>query len=111
MSVKPDPLTLAEFIAWEQRAPEAHVEVLSESTAGIDGTDKLDEYQTIDELEEYVLVDSRKRSVRIYRRDGEKLATEPPVISGTVELRSLDQTMSLDDLYEDVAFERVQRSS
>ena len=190
MSVKPDPLTLAEFIAWEERQPTKHefrdgavyamagatddhnqivanlmalirpkvrggpcrvyandmmlvtrypgsrypdlfvtcdprdaddrrkkrhpkliIEVLSESTAGVDSTDKLDEYQTVDELEEYVLVDSRKRSVRIYRRDGEKLATEPPVMSGTVELHSLDQTMSLDDLYEDVAFERVQRSS
>ena len=190
MSVNPDPLTLAEFIAWEERQPSKHefrdgsvyamagatddhnqivanlmaiirpllrggpcrvyandmmlvteypgsrypdllvtcdgrdamdrrkkhhpkliIEVLSESTSGVDATDKLDEYQTIAALEEYVLVDSRKPSVRIYRRNGAKLETESPIISGTIELRSLDAKISLVDIYEDVALARAQSPS
>ena len=59
-------------------------------------------------LEEYALVDSRKSLVRIYRRNGKKLETEPPVISGTIRLQSLDVTVSLADIYEDVAFAPAQ---
>ncbi|GAC1312163.1 MAG: Uma2 family endonuclease [Vulcanimicrobiaceae bacterium] len=80
------------------------VEVLSESTAGVDAGDKLEEYQTIAELEEYVLVDSRKVSVRLYRRNGEKLETDPPIISGAIELASLRLAVPIADLYEDVAW-------
>ena len=90
-----------------KRYPKLIIEVLSESTAAIDATEKLDEYQTIGELEEYVLVDSRRISVRVYRRNGEKLETGPATISGAVEIRSLGLSISLADIYEDVSFERL----
>jgi Uma2 family endonuclease len=94
--------------ALTKRYPKLIVEVLSQSTAEIDATDKLDEYQTILELEEYVLIDSRKRSIRIYRRNGNDLSTGPAVISGNVSLRSLgEMVISLDDIYEDVDFDRT----
>ncbi len=93
----------------KKRYPKLIIEVLSESTAGVDATDKLDEYQTITTLEEYVLVDSRKSLVRIYRRNRNNLETSPPVICGTVELQSLDLIILLDDIYEDVDFEGASR--
>jgi Uma2 family endonuclease len=173
MSVDPRPLTLAEFLAWEERQPTKHefrsgavfamggaaddhgqiitnliayandikvvtnfpgsryadvlvtcdqrdaldrlvkrhpkliIEVLSSSTAAVDANEKLDEYQTIAKLEEYVLIDSRKASVRIYDRNGEKLETGPAIVSGAIELQSLNISIALSDIYEDVTFERL----
>ena len=93
-----------------KRHPKLIIEVVSERTASVDTGDKLDEYQTIPELEEYVLIDSRKPSVRVYRRDGTMLKTEPATISGSIELRSLGLWLSLDDIYEDVDFARPART-
>jgi Uma2 family endonuclease len=90
-----------------KRHPKLIIEVLSSSTAAVDANEKLDEYQTIAELEEYVLIDSRKASVRIYRRNGEKLETAPAIISGAIELQSLNLSIALSDIYEDVNFERL----
>jgi Uma2 family endonuclease len=94
-----------------KRNPKLIIEVLSQTTAAVDASDKLDEYQTIQALEEYVLVDSRKPSVRIYRRSGELLETGPAIISGDVYLVSLDLTISLHAVYEDVDFARVARET
>ena len=90
-----------------KRHPKLIIEVLSDSTAAVDTNEKLDEYQTIGELEEYVLVDSRRISVRVYRRNGDKFETSPATISGAIELRSLGLSISLADIYEDVSFERL----
>ncbi len=89
-----------------KRHPKLIIEVLSAGTASVDTGDKLDEYQTIPELEEYVLIDSRKPSVRIYRREGDTLRTDPATITGTIELRSIGLILSLSDIYEDVDFQR-----
>ena len=58
------------------------IEVLSSSMEAVDKGDKLDEYQTIGERQEYALIDSRKPYVRIYRRNGEKLETGLPANGG-----------------------------
>jgi Uma2 family endonuclease len=87
-----------------KRHPKLLIEVLSKTTAAVDSGDKLDEYETIAELEEYVLIDSRKPSVRIYRRNGRKLETEPATVSGLIELRSIGLAISFAEIYEDVDF-------
>jgi Uma2 family endonuclease len=69
-----------------KRHPKLIAEVLSASTAQIDTAEKLDEYQTIPELEEYVLIDSRRRSIRIYRRKGALFETAPVYTAGHVDL-------------------------
>jgi Uma2 family endonuclease len=84
--------------------PKLVIEVLSESTAAVDMGDKLDEYLTIETLEEYVLIDSRKPLVRTYRRAGRTFETYPATISGIVEFRSLGISVTVADLYEDVEF-------
>jgi hypothetical protein len=45
--------------------------------------------------------------VRIYRRSGDKLETDPATVSGVIELRSLRITVPLGAIYEDVSFEPV----
>ena len=90
-----------------KRHPKLIIEVLSPGTAAVDASDKLDEYQTISELEEYVLIDSRKVSARVYRRAGNQLTTGPAVVADDLELRSLGMSISLADIYEDVAFDRL----
>lgn len=47
-----------------KRHPKLIIEVFSRTTAAIDTIDKLDEYETIAQLEEYMLVDSRRRGAR-----------------------------------------------
>jgi Uma2 family endonuclease len=85
--------------------PKLIIEVLSSSTEAVDKGDKLDEYQTIAELQEYVLIDSRKPYVRIYRRNGEKLETAPPANHGRITLESLNLILAFEEIYEDVEFE------
>ncbi len=87
-----------------KRYPTIIVEVLSQSSVTVDAGDKLDEYETIAELEQYILVDSRKRHVGTYRRTGNKLEVEAATNAGFIVLGPLAFTLSLDEIYEDVDF-------
>ena len=90
-----------------KKYPRLVIEVLSQTTFGVDASEKLDEYQTIETLEEYVLVDSRKPSIRTYRRSGEIFETGPSVVSGDLRLESIKLTLPLSIIYEDVDFARI----
>jgi Uma2 family endonuclease len=92
-----------------KRHPKILIEVLSKKTASVDKADKLDEYETIAELEEYVMIDSLKPHVRIYRRNVNKLETEPAAVAGFVDLRSIDLRMSFEEIYEDVLFPQSEK--
>lgn len=94
-----------------KRYPKLIIEVLSESTAAVDAADKLDEYQTIDALEAYVLVDSRKASIRIYRRNSAgAMETGPSVVVGPFDLASLGLIVDVAEIYEDVDLTQASRS-
>jgi len=82
------------------RYPKLLIEVLSKSTASLDRTAKLHEYRSIETLEEYVLVDSRKRWAQTNVRvpSGERIASLP-IESGSITLTSIGLTIDLDDLY------------
>ena len=82
------------------RDPRLIIEVLSESTAAVDQAEKLDEYGSIDTLDEYVLVDSRRRWCAAYRRENGVLRSSLPTQGGPLELKSLGLTLDLDELYE-----------
>jgi len=62
------------------RHPRLVIEILSPATATDDTTDKLDAYQSIPELTHYVVIDSRRRAIRLYERmsDG-SFATRGPL--------------------------------
>jgi Uma2 family endonuclease len=93
-----------------KRHPKVIIEVLSKTTAAVDTNDKLDEYETIAELDEYVLIDSRKPSVRIQRRNEKKLETESAAVAGIITLLSIGVTILFDDIYEDVTFSQADSS-
>ena len=79
--------------------PKLLIEVLSESTAHVDRGPKLREYTTIDTLEEYFLIDSRRRWAAAYRRENGWVMSEP-VSAGPFELASLGLTLDLDTFFE-----------
>jgi Uma2 family endonuclease len=82
--------------------PKLIVEVLSESTASVDRGDKLDEYRSLESLEEYVLIDSRRCWAEAYRRADAGWVIAPPVSRGRLLLSSLGIQLDLDDLYANV---------
>ncbi len=84
--------------------PKLIIEVLSESTEAFDRGDKFNDYQTLESLEEYVLVNTKHQRVEIFRRHkkgGWYFETYTPS-EVTFTLQSLNLTLSLVDVYEDV---------
>ncbi|MCL6755246.1 Uma2 family endonuclease [Nostoc sp. CCCryo 231-06] len=92
-----------------KRFPKLIIEVLSESTEGFDRGDKFNDYQTLDSLEEYVLVNSKHQRVETFRRNEQGLwvlQTYTPD-DQTFELKSINLTASFIDLYENVELEAI----
>ncbi|MBF2075129.1 MAG: Uma2 family endonuclease [Synechococcales cyanobacterium C42_A2020_086] len=90
-----------------KRFPCLIVEVLSDSTEAFDRGDKFIHYQTLDSLQEYVLVNTRQQRVECFRRSdaGQWLWQSYTSAEGTVQFISLNWTAPLSDLYEDVTLE------
>jgi Uma2 family endonuclease len=84
------------------RFPKLIVEVLSPGTSSVDRGDKFEEYRRIPTLEEYVIIDSTRVLVEIFRRadDGWRLKEYGP--GGIFRLESIPLEIRVDDLYEDV---------
>jgi Uma2 family endonuclease len=82
------------------KEPKLIIEVLSNSTSRKDRFKKRQAYQQIESLEEYVLVSQEIRHVEIYRRleDWQTFIH----ISGKVELRSVDFSLDIDELYASI---------
>jgi Uma2 family endonuclease len=86
------------------RYPRLIVEVLSPSTRDTDLVSKVELYRAIDSVVEYLILDSQTRFARLYRRNDlypDQLSMLPDRIAGTIELQSIDLSVSLDDLYAD----------
>lgn len=82
--------------------PTVVIEVLSESTARYDKTDKFEYYRSLPSVQEIVFVAQHRRSVELYRRQngGWMLfditdETDP----ATLHLLSVEASITLDDLY------------
>lgn len=83
-------------------------EVLSPSTADDDqGTKRLD-YQDLPSLQEYLLLDSRRRAATIYRRAGGDWTVHDLGAGDTLRLTSIGLALPLDALYADVDLDRIE---
>ncbi len=83
--------------------PSVIMEVLSPSTEAYDRGRKFEFYRTCPTLQEYVLISSQWQALDVYRRASEKLWTLYPYGPGDqITLHSLDISLSLDNLYENV---------
>jgi Uma2 family endonuclease len=89
-----------------KRFPCLIIEVLSDSTESFDRGDKFTDYQQLDSLQEYVLINAKKQRIESFRRQENGLWLlqnyMPPQIS--FNLHSIDFEGKIDDLYEDVNF-------
>jgi Uma2 family endonuclease len=83
--------------------PRLIVEVLSPSTAAFDRGLKFAHYRTLPSMEEFVLIDSERRSVECFRKGPDDRWVLYPFGPGEqVELASLGFRCSMDAVYEDV---------
>ena len=85
-----------------KRFPKLIIEVLSESTESFDRGDKFNDYQTLNSLQEYVLVNSQHQRVEIFLRDELERWFYCSHNEGMVCLESLSLTLNLSAIYEDV---------
>jgi Uma2 family endonuclease len=79
------------------------VEVLSHSTEGTDRREKLLNYRQLDSLQEYLLVDSDRQRIEVYRREADGGWTVD-TLSGDekLELSSVAVALPLAEIYADV---------
>lgn len=89
------------------RSPRIVVEVLSPSTEAIDRGEKLVAYQNCPTIQEIVLINQFAPRVEIYRRESEE-ATDwnytPYDPGSTIELRSVDIAITMDEIYQGIDF-------
>ncbi|MEY2984532.1 MAG: hypothetical protein RLZZ568_1149 [Cyanobacteriota bacterium] len=90
-----------------KRFPKLIIEILSDGTEAFDRGDKFNDYQTLDSLTEYGLVNSKTQRVEIFQRQGNhhwqyQAYTAP---NAQVHFASIDLVLPLSDVYEDVFLE------
>src|SRR5947209_13913536 len=83
------------------------VEVLSPSTEATDRGKKFRYYQSCLSIQEYVLISTQEQAVDVYRRISDNLWTLHPFGPGDeVKLKSIDVSIPLEALYENVTVPR-----
>jgi Uma2 family endonuclease len=87
--------------------PRLIIEVLSKSTASFDRAEKFLSYQTLESLEEYVLVSQEKAVVEqhIKREDGNWIYQATIGVESSVTFPSIAATLDLSEIYDLVEFE------
>ena len=84
------------------------VEVLSKSTKSYDRKSKFAEYKTLDSFQEYILIDQNKCYIETYFKEKPNSwqGTDYMDINSTIYLRSLDCSIDMADIYENIAFKK-----
>jgi Uma2 family endonuclease len=80
------------------------IEVLSRSTKRHDRTTKFADYRTLESFQEYVLIDQNKCYVETHFKEEPNVwkGTDHKDINGSIYLKSIDCTISLADIYENI---------
>ncbi len=86
--------------------PKLIIEVLSKSTEGFDRGDKFIDYQQLDSLEEYVLINTKRQRLDCFRRNKEGLWVLKSYFGeqDKFQLSSINFEEKFAVLYEDVSF-------
>lgn len=80
------------------------IEILSDSTEAFDRGDKFADYQNIETLQEYVLIDVKKPKLDCFRKNAQGLWVLQSYKESYFELQNINFQGTIDDLYEDVSF-------
>ena len=100
-----DPRDRAEAATLAKSHPRFIAEVLSSSTGAYDRGRKFELYQTIPELQEYLLIEQDRQHADLFRKNSEGFWVLHPIgPADLIELTSLELHLPLVDLYEDVDF-------
>jgi Uma2 family endonuclease len=85
--------------------PTLLIEVLSPSSSNYDRGEKWEKYRRIESLREYLVVSQDRAHVERYTRQGERfwLLSEAAELAERVELESIGCTLTLSEIYEQVA--------
>lgn len=92
-----------DFSTPEAVEPTVLVEVLSPSIERDDTGRKWRGYRLIPSLRHYLVVDQEERFVTVHTRTGRSSFAEDMVQEGAIELTGLGVSLSLDEVYENVA--------
>lgn len=86
--------------------PTVIIEILSPSTEAYDRGDKFQHFREIETLQEYLLISQDKARIEGYRKqtDGRWLLIDVVGLDNSYELSSIDCTLALSDVYENVTF-------
>lgn len=88
--------------------PVAVVEVLSRSTSARDKTDKLEAYYSLPGMRTIALVDQEAMLVVVHRRKGDGwLRSELTDPAARLEFDGVDVSLSLSEIYEEIAFDQA----
>jgi Uma2 family endonuclease len=89
-----------------KRFPCLIIEVLSDSTEGFDRGDKFADYQTIETLQAYILINTKKPRVECFRRNEDGLWVLQSYVGEetSFQLQSINFAGTMTQLYEDVDF-------
>ena len=84
------------------------VEVLSKSTKSYDRKSKFAEYKTLESFQEYVLIDQNKCYIETYFKEKPNSwqGTDYKDINSTIYLKSLDCSIEIADIYENIALKK-----
>lgn len=87
--------------------PRLIIEVMSKSTTSFDRAEKFLSYQTLESLEEYVLISQEKAVVEQYskREDGNCIYQATIGTNSTVTFPSIEASLDLNEIYDLVEFE------
>jgi Uma2 family endonuclease len=87
--------------------PAVIIEILSKSTMDYDRGTKFTLYRSITSLKEYLLIDSTSVSVELFtkKEDNSWILTEFKQLSESLSMTTINLTLRLEDIYEDVSFE------
>jgi Uma2 family endonuclease len=90
-----------------KRFPCLIVEVLSDSTEAFDRGDKFADYQVLESLQEYVLINTKRQRIECFRRNNEGFWVLQTYTSQekSFRLNSINFEGTIAELYEDVVFE------
>ena len=87
------------------KSPTVIIEVLSDATAAYDRGDKFRTYRQISSFREYVLIDPERRTVEVFRRQGDPSRWELSEVKRdeALQLLTTGSRIAWRDLFEDVA--------
>ncbi len=86
--------------------PTVLLEVTSDSSEEYDTQEKLEHYQTIPTLRDYIVVSHRERRITVYsRNDDGSLKSRVGITGGRVQVQSLGADLIVDEIYHGSAIE------